>query len=330
MELSRARSDLSSHGWCVLAFDDADADVALLAETVWGRQWSVTSNYVGGTSSRDVVAKGVFTVNQEPPDLSVTQHSEKTYSNSFPSHIAFFARRAADHGGETVLSDNLAVSAGLSVGMRLKLQTRGVQYTRRLTDSKRPLEAGESVYQTWQKSFETDQRAVVEAVCRTNDDTVQWDLNGDCTVLSLRPAFAAPPPGLVDLPTDVEEVLMNQLYTYHASHQEREAEADGRPDTNLYRPWLHLPRHQRPYHSRWGNGQELSTEELDELTGLYASHSVTIPLQSGEAVIANNFRFTHGRLPYSGPRELLVVMAADVPRHTKHVPAVATPSGSRL
>ena len=327
-DVSGARLELARRGYCVLTVNDVEADLAQLAESVWGARWAVTESYLGGTSSRDVVAGGVFTVNKEPPGLSVTQHSEKTYSNSFPSHIAFYARRSADCGGETVLCDNLAVSAGLSKRMRRKLETIGVQYTRRLTDGQRPLAAGEAVYQTWQKSFETSDRGIVEAACASSGDVVVWDSDtGDCTVLSLRPAFAAPPPGLVPPfaataaggGNSRNELLMNQMFTYHASHQERVAPG-GRPESNTYAPWLHLPRHMRPYHSRWGDGQELSSEELAELAVLYWTHSVAVPVQSGEMVLVNNFWWTHGRMPYSGARDLLVVMARDVARQTDFTP----------
>ena len=78
---------------------------------------------------------------------------------------------------------------------------------------------------------------------------------------------------------------------------------------------------QRPYHSRWGDGQELSAEEFGQLQQLYADNAVTVPLASGELVVVNNFRWTHGREKYEGDRDILVMMSKAVQRETRYPPA---------
>lgn len=336
-----ARIALARDGYCLLPVVEPDGTaastpsrVAALCEQVWGEAYGVERSYAGGTSSRDRVADGVFTVNKEPPDVSVTQHSEKTYQDSFPAFIAFYARHAATDGGETVLADNERVTAALPAPMRTKLQQVGVQYLRRLTDATRPLSDGEEVYQTWQKSFETDDAQVVQEVALAAGDNAVFDpKTGDLTLESRRAAFAQVPKDLRRPLDDVssddgaeehdEELIMNQLFTYHASHQER-----GPRHSNMYAPWLHLPYHERPYHSRWGDGTELSQDEFDALSGCYDKYSVAIPVRTGEVLIVNNFRWTHGRRAYSGHRDILVVMSKSVTRCTRH--PVELPVDSRL
>ena len=85
-------------------------------------------------------------------------------------------------------------------------------------------------------------------------------------------------------------------------------------------PWLHLPYGERPYHARWGDGADLSDAELATLSGLYSVNADTVPLETGELVVINNFRWTHGRRPYSGPRDILVMMSRSVQRRTAYAP----------
>ena len=110
------------------------------------------------------------------------------------------------------------------------------------------------------------------------------------------------------------ELLMNQLFTYHGRHQ-----GAGGP-ASLYGPWLHLPYPKRPYHARWGDGEELTDGEFQSLSDLYAEHAVTVPLASGELVVVNNFRWTHGRDSYEGERDILVMMSKAVTRQTQFQP----------
>ena len=73
-------SRLPAPRYCRLRLDSSEPSVvAAVCTDLWGSEYALDKHYVGGTSDRDVVADGVFTVNFEPPEAPVTQHSERTY-----------------------------------------------------------------------------------------------------------------------------------------------------------------------------------------------------------------------------------------------------------
>ena len=76
-------------------------------------------------------------MNLEPHEYEVIQHTEMSYNDEFPGFIAFFAEEAASVGGETVISDNVAITNNLSSKLKGKLERLGVQYVRMLSDARR-------------------------------------------------------------------------------------------------------------------------------------------------------------------------------------------------
>ena len=311
------------------------AQVSSLAALVWGNDGSqFMPKYSLGVTSRNEVGKGVFEVNLEPPELPVTQHTEMSYLDQFPGFIAFFAKRAATSGGRTVVSDNLAVTRDLPSWFGERLRREGVQYHRRLACEEAVAEAAEyhrpppPAYKSWQSAFGTSSREEAQAAVDAATDTLAWrDSDGSLSWKSLRPAYHRVVRGQQQQEQEQQqqqeqqqeegkegqEVLMNQVYTLHASLIDHA--------TEIYRPYAGLDADEQPYTARWGSGEDFEDADIRDLGDLIASHSQTVDLRSGDLVILDNRRWGHGREPYDGgPREILVAMSPPVTRRTDHVP----------
>jgi hypothetical protein len=289
------------------------ADVARVSATVWGgKPDQFMERYALGVTTRNKASRGVFEVNLEPPDLPVTQHTEMSYLDDFPGFIAFFAKQAAREGGKTVVSDNVAISNALPPAFKERLRREGVQYHRRLACAEattaRPCLP---CYKTWQSAFGTSSRAAAQAAVDSATDSLEWrDTDGSLSWKSHRPAFhllGGPPR------EGSEEVMMNQLYTLHASLIDH--------STEIYGKYAGLPPDEQPYTSRWGSGEEFCDDDIVAIGELIEAHSQVVDLRSGDLVILDNRRWGHGREPYDGgPREILVAMSTAVQRRTVHVP----------
>eukprot|EP00935_MAST-01C_sp_MAST-1C-sp1_P000799 g799.t1 len=222
------------------------SEVSTVAAAVWGEEQGIMDEYTHGSTTRDQLGNGVLQVNLEPPEAPVLAHTEMTYLDHFPTHIAFFVKVPARVGGKTTVTDNLAITRALSKAgehwaLGDKLRRLGVEFSRYLSCEKQTDSKGRDPlqYKTWQDAFSTCERAAAEQ----------------------------------SVAQSVHEANVKSL-----------------ADAGLL-----------PYHSRWGDGSEFSSEEMAVFWDL---------------VVLDNFRWCHGRTPYEGKRELYVAMSQPVARST--------------
>lgn len=64
----------------------------------------------------------------------------------------------------------------------------------------------------------------------------------------------------------------------------------------------------RPFHSLWGNGEEFKEEEHQIIEELFYKNSIRFAWEDGDIFIADNLCWAHGRYPYEGERNIMVLM----------------------
>ena len=254
--------------------------------------------YDGGLTSRDELEDGVLTVNLEPPELPVYQHNEMAYSDFVPEIIAFYAKEAAPSGGKTLISDNKLVTSLLPTKLKKKFDG-GTQYIRNMNDA-----FSEGVeYTNWQQIFHTTDREEAAKIAKKKfggeQCVVNWLEDGSMQTVQTMASYAMHPRSVAE-----DKLLMSQIYTQHASLYE---------ETEMYAPWQHLPREHRPFHARWGNGEEMTDDELHELGHIYEKAMKTIDLKTGDLIILDNYLWSHGREAYEGNREVMVCISEQIP-----------------
>ena len=72
----------------------------------------------------------------------------------------------------------------------------------------------------------------------------------------------------------------------------------------------------RPLHALWGDGSEVSHDELYELAAHYRKYEILVAYEPGDIFFLDNIKFKHGRLPYLGPREAGALLGQRVRRQT--------------
>ena len=111
-----------------------------------------------------------------------------------------------------------------------------------------------------------------------SEASLEWDVN-DTVVLRWRvPAVARPPrPGGERL----GENLVTSVLDHHRSRDIVGAK-----------------------HCMWGNGDEMSERELEQISELFLSSEAQtiVKLDVSDIIMVDNFRFAHGRLPYDDKR----------------------------
>jgi hypothetical protein len=83
---------------------------------------------VGRPPRRTVLAKGVSTANEGPPDSPIWVHNEYGWSTVYPSYVLFFALRASDIGKSTpyaalISGGETPINSGIELASRLSTET---------------------------------------------------------------------------------------------------------------------------------------------------------------------------------------------------------------
>ncbi|HYM00575.1 MAG TPA: TauD/TfdA family dioxygenase, partial [Blastocatellia bacterium] len=246
-------------------------------------------NYVEGSSPRLRLADKVYTSTEYPPEYFISLHNELSYAHKWPGRLFFYCNLAPPQGGETPIADSREVLRLLNPEIVEKFDRKGVRYVRRLHGDRG---AGLS----WQNVFETTDRDFVEAYCREGSIEFEWGEDGSLRTSQIRPALATHP-------RTGERVWFNQADQWHWSNLGPEismALRSGSGEDHL------------PIAAYYGDGSPIELEALDQIRAAFKQLAVKFPWAEGDILLIDNMLVAHGRMPYTGPRKVLVAMGSPV------------------
>ena len=242
--------------------------------------------YVEGQSPRTQVADNVYTSTEFPSQYRITLHNELSYTKAPPTRIVFHCHIEPVDGGETPIIDCRRLYERLNPEIRDRFEQQGVRYAKNMHGDERGL--GKS----WMGHFETDDRQVVEEYLNDNDIDFEWTESGALRTWSVRPGAQ---PHVVT----GENHWFNQADLWHITNvNERHR------NSLLQRCGIE----NLPTHSYYGDGTPIPDEDLDHVRDVMWDNAVIFPWRQGDVLVLDNHLVAHGRMPYSGPRKILVGM----------------------
>ena len=162
--------------------------------------------------------------------------------------------------------------------------------------------------------FGTTDRAAVEAKCAEQGFEPTWLPDGGLRLVSTQPVHR-------DHPRTGERVWHNHVTTFHLGTAAAEYAriAAFRP-TDRHKGLLSMARgletklRQKPadeqsMHVTRADGGEIPDADLEHLRDVVWRHTVIDPWLRGDAVAIDNHSVSHGRMPYEGPRHVVVCWA---------------------
>lgn len=243
-------------------------------------------DYVEGNSPRARVSGQIYTSTSYPPEYPISLHSELSYAHRWPSAIAFFCRHSAAAGGETPIADCRTVLARIPAGVRERFVTRGVRYVQ-------SMHGGRGLGKTWQDTFETSDRRVVEDYCAAGHVDYEWRPDGGLRTVQVRPAVRTHP-------ETGAQVWFNQADQWHPSNL----------DAASREALLRVCRgDDLPLNATYADGGAIADEDIEAIRSSFDAHATVFPWERGDVLILDNMLMAHGRRPYRGHREVLVAMA---------------------
>ena len=242
-------------------------------------------DYVGGASPRIKLGGGVYTSTEYPRHYTLSLHNELSYTYRWPEHLYFFCVVPAERGGETPLGDSRALLRKIDPEVVGRFKERRIRYDRRL-------HGGRGVGLSWQDAFETDDRTAVERYCLEGNVSFRWDEDGGLRTSTVRPATHAHP-------RTGEEVWFNQADAFHTTGMH--------PET--YRSLIaQMSEGDFPLGARHGDGSPLDPLALEHVREVMAAEMALFQWRAGDILVLDNVLTAHGRMPYEGPRKILLAM----------------------
>jgi alpha-ketoglutarate-dependent taurine dioxygenase len=252
-----------------------------------------TGSYQGGAAARRPITKGVYEATQRTGDQTIPIHQEMFYLRDYPSRIAFFARRVAEKGGETIIANMRAITAALPPVIREKLETLGIRNVRNFAAKTGTTEENRLMDKRgWDFAFYTDSIKEVEAICASRHMRPHWHGDGSLTVFNQEAAF-------VTHPSTGERVYRSGLHIehfYRGSYDNTGAAAALRASQKF------------PSGAYLGDGSGLDPAEDRQLCAVVDRFTYQWPWCDGDVMILDNLLTGHGRNPFEGSRATEVAM----------------------
>lgn len=241
-------------------------------------------NYEFGSTPRSKINGRVYTSTEYPAHQHIPLHNEQAYTREWPMKIWFYCAQAAPEGGETPIADSRTIYRTIDPKIRQRFTDLGLIYVRNY---------GHGLDLPWQQVFNTDNSDEVESYCNKNHIEFIWLDDG-----GLRTWQRCQ--GIAHHPFTGEAVWFNQAHLFHLSA----FDADTREALLESVGEAYVPRH-----VYYGDGSPISDLELDHIRAVLAQHTVIFPWQEGDVLMLDNMLSAHARLPFKGPRKVMVAMA---------------------
>ncbi|MFG2760238.1 TauD/TfdA family dioxygenase [Streptomyces wuyuanensis] len=240
--------------------------------------------YMHGNSPRTKVGENVYTSTEYPAELTISMHNEMSYSHTWPSRLLFYCVQAPITGGATPVVDGEAWLAALHPNIQGDFAT-GVRYTQNLHN-------GYGLGKSWQDTFETDDRTVVERFLADSKADWKWKNDGTLWISQLRPATTRHP-------VTGTEVWFNQADQFHISGLGEQADdiADLLPEADM------------PQSVSFADGSPIPAEHIRHIQETGLALAIDVDWEPGDLLLIDNVLVAHGRRPFTGHRRILVAMS---------------------
>lgn len=275
----------------------------------------VLQNEYLGTSPRNALTDYVFTASELPPFYPIPQHCEMSFTANPPRSLFFCCLvEPADGSGETPLADFRKVLRDLDPELVKKFEEKGLRIVRNYAGPDGGGRFDLWKLKRWDEMFLTTDRAAVDARCRAEGFEPIWTANGGLRIVSTQPVVRRHP-------VTGEPAWHNHLTTFHTSQAEGEYRRIHalRPTLRHFALWqlaralgrlqARKPVDERAMECTFADGSEIPLADVEAVRDAVWKHLVVVPWRRGDVVAIDNFAVSHGRLPYSGPRNVAVAWA---------------------
>jgi alpha-ketoglutarate-dependent taurine dioxygenase len=243
---------------------------------------------IQSNSPRTKLTAGIYTSTEYPAEYQLSMHSEYAYSHKYPARLFFCCVVEPERGGETPIADNRKILKRLDSSIVEEFKRKQVSYLRNL-------HGGNGFGLSWQSTFQTTDRSVVEQHCRDLSIDLEWKTDGG---LRLRHTFDA----VVTHRRTGEQAWFNQAPQFHPSDY----------PTEIYESLLSLYKGREtelPENACFGDNSPIDMSVLRHIRETMYKQAAVFPWREGDVMMLDNVLTCHGRMPFFGQRKILLAMS---------------------
>jgi len=255
------------------------------------------TRYVGGVTAREQSSFMVYPASEEDPRVCMDLHQDNTYWPEPPKQLFFYYEQPAQIGGLNPLLDVREYLRKIPADIVATFERCGVRY-----ESYYPDQSQESRCVPWQKSFQTEDRKVVEENLTQGGFEFAWQLDRSGETYSLRKWNVLSP--FKQHPISDEKLWVNMIVANHASYFH---------DHPSYPELSDIPYTEKgeqnidyPFNIKYGNGDSIPFDVIQTLRRLAWETARSFKAQAGDLLVVDNYRTQHGRLGYEPPRKFWI------------------------
>ncbi|TGN20543.1 TauD/TfdA family dioxygenase [Leptospira idonii] len=268
-----------------------------------------------GTSPRDQLTDYVFTASELPPHYPIMQHAEMSFLDNPPKKLFFFAEIASEFGGETPLTDLRKIYKVIDPSIKEKITKKGIRYRRRYDGPSS--QSRFSLWKTkrWDEMFNTSDIKQVEAIAKENRFQLEWYGKDSLAITNTQSGFR-------NHPKLASTAWHNHTQTFHIDSAVIEVWKIFKRQKTLRSlgvalllsaiTWIKKLGNPKEFdvHVTYGDGEEFSKKEIESICNAFWDNLSAFRWQNGDVLIIDNFSVSHGRLPFTGNRRILVSWTA--------------------
>ncbi len=264
-----------------------------------------------GTSPRDKKTDFVFSASELPAHYPIMQHCEMSFLPSAPRRLFFYCNVEPEFGGETPICDFRKVYKDLDPKIRAEFEQKGVKHIRNYSS---PNDKSKSAFQlkNWSDLFQTTDKKSIEQKSKLHDMQIEWKANDGLRVTNKNAATKIHPITGETVWFNHTQVfhLAAAAFEYHKIHRRQKRWETFKTSRMLdimtfYKKLTKNPKEQS-MHVTFGDDSPIPDKYVEHIIDVIWKNMSIYSWKKGDVICIDNFSTSHGRLPYYGPREVMV------------------------
>lgn len=274
------------------------------------------NNYLG-TSPRNAVAEYVFSASELPDYYPIMQHCEMSFLPNPPRKLFFYCNIEPKEGGETPLVDFRKVYRDMDPAIRKEFEERGIKNVRNYNGPENKTKFDLWKLKRWDEMFQTTDKDKIAEVCKDYGLDAQWKNSDRLVLINDQEAVAKHP-------ITGETVWYNHLQVFHEAAAGIEYNYIAKRQKHLKAQALNLftnvmtvvkrlstPKEEQAMNCLFRDGGEIPASYVAHVEKIIWKNMTFFPWRYGDLLAIDNYSTSHGRMPYSGPREIMVAWSSN-------------------
>ncbi len=264
-----------------------------------------------GTSPRDKKSDYVFSASELPGHYPIMQHCEMSFLPSAPRRLFFYCHVEPTYGGETPICDFRKVYQDLDPTIRSEFEQKGVKHIRNYSSPNNKNNNGFQL-KKWTDLFHTTDKKAIEEKCKLHDMQFEWKEDDGLRIINKNDAIKIHPQSGEKVWFNHTQVfhLAAACIEYHKIHQRQKRWETFKTSMQLemmtwYNKLTKNPMDQS-MHVTFGDDSEIPESYVKHIIDVIWKNLSIYSWKKGDIICIDNFSTSHGRLPYFGPREVMV------------------------